>query len=153
VNAYLAYIGTGTVSSRSAAFDALPKGQRSESFWTKLECVGVWEGVAEEVTRIRFDAPDDATAQRYAYAMAVLSGNDAVLISREAIAGEDDFTMSSARAFRVATVAAYAGENRTVAADNLIDALHAPGWAYTPDVRGDEVAYLVWADGHVSPVS
>lgn len=151
---YLAYIGTSSTPAKlpSMALDALPLSQRSESHWQGVSLVGVWEGQSERVMRYPFTAPDDATALRYAYAMAILSGNDAVLISREYRPGEGDNSFQSVRPYIVSTIAAYAGQNRTVATDSLAEAEEAPGWAYTPDVRGDEVAYLAWSDGHVSSV-
>lgn len=110
---------------------------------------GVWDDEVERVARYDVTLADDATALRVAYALTVLTGNECVMVTRDALPVQDGFTMSSARAYRVTREIRYSG-NRT-----LMDETGplAAGWALTRDVTGGTVAYLVWSDAHVSPVA
>lgn len=115
---------------------------------------GVWEGETENVAQYTVELADDAAAQRVAYGLAILTGNDAVLVSRLAIKGEESLVFGSTRAYRVSEETRFSG-NRTIVGNpfhgcNGWD--ETPGYAYVPDSRGSHVAYLVWSDARVTAV-
>ena len=105
---------------------------------------------------------DDSTAQRIAYAIAIATGNDCVMVTRDLARGEGDRAMTSIRRFIVSEESRVAFGNRTLygspyrtsGATDFVDEI-SPGLGYrfVPDVKGDEIAYLVHADASVSAVS
>jgi len=133
---------------------ALPRRIGDYSLFNVREEWGVWEGEVEPVAVIRADIPNDATAQRIAYAMAAITGNAAILVSRQATPYEGDSSMASTARFRVSTEWRVTG-NRTIA--SLAPQTpggdgHPQGWSFVPDVKGPDVAYLVTSDATVEPV-
>lgn len=143
---------THRAHSDSHAFDYLASqfpGTRSQRVW------GLWEGRTEDTVQYTVDLPSDAVAQRVAVALAALTGNDAVLVSR--LAGrlwDDARAFDSTARYRVSTQTRYVG-NRTLLADPA-------GWhytdgqagiAYVPDVKGSHIAFLAWTNGTLSAVT
>lgn len=106
---------------------------------------GIWDGNSEESTIYAFPRMSDSAAQRIAYALTILTGNDCVLVVRAVNSGEDS-PMVSARAYRVSV------EWRNDGNRSLIDSQSSEGYAYVRNVRGGNVAYLVHSDNSVTTV-
>lgn len=101
---------------------------------------GVWDGQIERVAVHQINAYDDASATRSARQLAIATGNDAVMVVRDA-----SRTGVDARDTRYRVRAYVVSEgNRT-----LHDGAYGDGQGYrfSPDPKGDEVAYLVYQDG------
>lgn len=140
----------------SAAAYAMPKGLREDAHEARTRAYGVWEGEAEQVAIYELRLPDDAAAQRIAYAVAVATGNDAVMVIRAVNPGERDAAMSSVRRFMVDVEYVTEG-NRTLIAGEGSPTLIAgvgdsEGYRYVPSVKGWTVAFLVHSDATVSAV-
>lgn len=104
---------THRAHSDSHAFDYLASqfpGTRSQRVW------GLWEGRTEDTVQYTVDLPSDAVAQRVAVALAALTGNDAVLVSRLVQSGEDTRVFDSQRHYFVSVETRTRG-NRTLLAD------------------------------------
>lgn len=130
--------------------DAFP----SLEFWRNnavcQNVYGVWEGETENVLQVTVPLADDAAAHMIAYAIARRTGNDAVLVSRLAIKGEESLVFGSPRRYLVSEETRFSG-NRTL---NVVSHLgeFGRGYAYVRDSRGSHVAYLVWSDARVTAV-
>lgn len=147
--AYSFYVGSaGFFDARtgSAAAYAIPRELRIAAHDARDIVTGVWDGDTEETAVYQLNLSDDARAQRIAYAMAIATGNDSILVTRDIRPGERDSAMSSIRRFIVSTERATTG-NRTLYPGNP-----EAGYRFVPDARGDEVAFLVNADATVSAV-
>ena len=109
---------------------------------------GVWNGDTENTSIYTAELASDEIAQRIGYAIALLTGNDCVLVIRAATREESHQAMHSTARYRVAREIRYAG-NRT-----LLDETGplAMGYAFTHDVRGDYVAYLANSDATISAI-
>lgn len=191
-HAYSFYVGSSVVfdaHSESGAILPTPlQGVVVDRVW------GVWDDSLEAVNVYQTRLSDDETALRVAYGAAIATGNDAVLVTRDAFKGEADRAMTATARYRVSTVRAEEG-NRTLVGNphdtvNVGDEIttrygratvtrkgSVAGWAtlfdgqeirwetaqlspadmtgyqFVPDIRGDEIAWLVSADASVSTVS
>jgi hypothetical protein len=131
----------------SKAAEAMPGELRIDAHDSRERLYGVWEGKTERVAVYRLPLADDAVAQRIAYAIAILTGNECVMVTRDAFKGESDRAMNSTARFRVSARIAEDG-NRTLY-DGTVPGR---GYRFEPDVKGDEIAYLVHSDATVSAV-
>jgi hypothetical protein len=161
-HAYTFYVGSTSQHGAHDEDDAwtlraiVGQGDAPDYIW------GVWDGEVEATAAYQLRLADDATAQRIAYALAILTGNDCVMVTRDLARGEGDRAMASVRPFIVSQESRVAFGNRTLytspyrnsGAPDFVDEI-SPGLGYrfVPDVKGDEIAYLVWADASVSAVS
>lgn len=109
---------------------------------------GVWDGVTENVAIYTVELATDVQAQRIAFALAVLTGNVAVLVVRDTDRDDYSRTFGSTAAYRVDMHTERTG-NRTLITDYDGQA----GYRYTPSVGGSFVAYLVGLDNTVTPVA
>lgn len=144
-------------------YDAHSSTQHADAFpsleWWRNNAVcqnvyGVWEGETENVLQVTVPLKDDAAAHMIAYAIARRTGNDAVLVSRLAIKGEESLVFGSTRRYLVSTETRFSG-NRTIVGNPHNDGesfTQAVGYAYVRDSRGSHVAYLVWSDARVTAV-
>jgi hypothetical protein len=109
-----------------------------------LKWYGEWEGVREAVGVYRIELANDAIAHRLAFGIAVITRNDAILVTRPLMNGEGDNSMNSTARFRVEPHIAYSG-NRTIVPN---------GWnyKYVKTAAGDYVAFLVNSDATVSAI-
>ena len=151
MRSYSFYVGTTTFHDAhisTKAIDAFPRELRSAVFNSRNCVYGVWEEETEETAIYTAELASDEIAQRIGYAIALLTGNDCVLVIRAATREESHQAMHSTARYRVTREIRYAG-NRT-----LLDETGplAMGYAFTHDVRGDYVAYLVNSDASISPV-
>lgn len=140
----------GTVPFHNAhismkALDAFPETMRDIVFDSRKRVYGVWEGVTEETAIFSAELASDEIAQRIAYAIAILTGNDCVLVIRPADEMAHEKSFNSTARYRVRREFRYAG-NRTLLGDEI-------GYAFTRDVKGSHVAYLVNNDATLSHVS
>lgn len=131
----------------SKAAEAMPGELRIDAHDSRERLYGVWEGKTERVAVYRLPLADDAVAQRIAYAIAILTGNECVMVTRDAFMGESDRAMNSTARFRVSARITEDG-NRTLYDGTVLGR----GYRFEPDVKGDEIAFLVHADATVSAV-
>lgn len=111
---------------------------------------GVWDGVTENVAIYTVELATDVQAQRIAFALAVLTGNVAVLVVRDTDRDDHARTFGSTAAYRVDAIGSLNG-NRTLYQASAATEPGA-GYTYTPAVMGAYVAYLVGLDNTVAPV-
>lgn len=112
---------------------------------------GVWEGQTERVAQYDVELSSDAVAQRIAYALSILTGNDCVLVIRDVEEREEHPAFNSIRRYRTFRETRYSG-NRTLHTPPPHYITDPAGWVLTPSVTGGTVAYLVWQDASVTPV-
>ena len=138
---------------RSTVVEAFPPAMREAVEDSILRASGVWNGERENVAIYSVDLASDDIAQRIAYAIAIATGNDAVMVTRGATDADDVATFGSLAAYRVAAEQSTTA-NRTILpyADGRYPS-NGVGIRYTPDRRGHVVAWLVNADASVSAVS
>ena len=146
---YSFYVGStpqfdAHISTR--AIDAFPR-ELWPSLFLHKECVyGEWEGKREETVILTAEFDSDAIAQRIAYAVAILTGNDCVMVLRRALLTEGIKAMDS--------IARYTATREFTNTGNRTFFNHeSEGERFTPDIRGEYVAYLVHADATVTPIS
>ena len=151
---YSFYVGTTPTHDAhlngARAADAFPLEIARSVFESRIRTYGVWEGETEETAIYEARLADDATAQRIAYAIAILTGNDCVMVTRDAFKGESDRAMTSTARYRVREVMTTEGDRTLYQVDH--DADDNLGYRFERDVKGDEIAYLVHSDASVTPV-
>lgn len=113
---------------------------------------GFWEGEIERTAVYSVELASDAVAQRIAYAISILTGNDCVLVTRGVETREEHPAFNSIRRYRTFRETRYSG-NRTLHTPPPHFMTDPAGWVLTPSVTGNTVAYLVWQDASVTPVS
>lgn len=112
----------------------------------QLHTYGVWEDELEPTTRYTVDLENDTQAELVAYAIAVETGNNAVLVSRLATR-RDDSPMMSNRAYLTNIETTDSGDR------TLYSKTFPTGYRYTPDIRGSHVAKLIHSNATITPVS
>lgn len=112
---------------------------------------GVRNGATENVAIYTVELASDVQAQRLAFALAVLTGNDAVLTVRDVDRDDHTRVFGSTAAYRVDIKRDSAG-NRTLYVTDQ-GAHPFAGYRYTPTAGGAYVAYLVGLDNTVTPVA
>lgn len=108
---------------------------------------GIWDGTTENVAIYTVSLATDVQAQRLAFALAVLTGNYAILVVRDTDRDDYSRTFGSTAAYRVDQRTTYSG-NRTFIPEYGAGA----GYRYIPAVGGAYVAFLVGLDNTVTPV-
>lgn len=114
--AYSFYVGSVDfydAHTRTAALEAVPAAMRDAAQDECLRLWGVWEGRTEAVTVYELRLSDDSAAQRIAYAMAVATGNESILVTRDATQADCDRAMTSTARYRVTAESVREG-NRTI---------------------------------------
>jgi hypothetical protein len=148
VGAYSFYVGSSdTHAAHSRPADGSPLAAVVSRMGYARRAYGVWEGEHEEISIYRGVYASDAEAQRVAYALAILTGNACVMVTRDLTQTDIDRSLASVRAYRVTAEAAENG-NRTILSSGS-----STGYRFERDVRGETVAYLVHSDASVSAVS
>lgn len=101
---------------------------------------GVWDGVTEPVAIYDVRLDDDAAATRFAASIASLTGNDAIMVNRDASRTGVDARDTR---YRVRSIVVQDGD-RTLLNHRRYDG---DGYRFTPDAHGNEISFLVAADG------
>lgn len=128
---------------------------RTHVFDAPVLTFGVWEGETEATAIYSAELSDDATAQRVAYAMAVLTGNAVVMVVRDTTDRDTYQSLNSTMRYR-ASIAYTCDGNRTIShPSNVVDGVPmwgSLGYAYESDPTGPEIVFLVGLDATVSPL-
>lgn len=148
---YSFYVGSTDAHNAHAPFALTPTFARMglpDSVPTLTH--GIWEGTTENVAIYTVSLATDVQAQRLAFALAVLTGNDAILVVRDTDRDDYSRTFGSTAAYRVDIEHVLTG-NRTMYPADPFEPRHY-GYRYTPAVGGVYVAFLVGLDNTVTPV-
>lgn len=110
---------------------------------------GVWNGEREHVGILTVEFNSDADAQRYAYALTVVTRNDCVLVVRRLDEFERNLSLRSVARYVVRKQYSTTG-NRTLRAHPASN--DDMGHQYVHDINGHYVAWLINSDATVSEV-
>lgn len=150
---YSFYVGTtdthyahGPVPTHAVGISTFGTGQYgTRAVW------GIWEGDFEPTCIYTVELDDDTAAHALSHTLAVLTGNDAILVVRNATPADTGKVFNSPSQYRARRVESLEG-NRTLDHNpaQYDTTLHTPaswgpGYRFERDIKGDYVAYLVSA--------
>lgn len=143
---YVGSTGTHRAHSASSTVEAIIAIATKREDVRTLHTYGIWDETYEPTVRYTVELESDSQAYMLAYAIAIETQNDCVLVTRVARESDSGPFMSK-RKYRANIVSAMSG-NRTLLNPNTKN-----GYRYEGNPNGGRVAYLVHKSGaEVTPV-